>query len=100
MPKIVAETSCNGARRATNTNTAGVANHLDRMCIYSARLRQQGGLFGLSHDELLQSEWVHDDVLTLKFVLEVRPCREYSSQVVAREVVGVPEPTLCRDPKP
>ena len=55
------------------------------------------GLFGLSHDQLLKSEWVHDDVLTLKFVLEVRPQRGYSSRVVAREVAGVPEPTLCRD---
>ena len=55
------------------------------------------GLFGLSHDQLLKSEWVHDDVLTLKFVLEVHPQRGYSSRVVAREVAGVPEPTLCRD---
>ena len=55
------------------------------------------GVFGLSHEQLLQSEWVHDDALTLKFVLEVRPCRDYSSQVFAGEVVDVPEPTLHRD---
>ncbi|CAE7824841.1 BPM2 [Symbiodinium sp. KB8] len=55
------------------------------------------GLFGLSHGQLLQSEWVQDDTLTLKFVLEVLPQRSYSSQSFARSVVDVPEPTLCRD---
>ncbi|OLP93811.1 BTB/POZ and MATH domain-containing protein 6 [Symbiodinium microadriaticum] len=55
------------------------------------------GVFGLSHEQLLQSEWVHDDALTLKFVLEVRPERPYSSHVLAGEVVDVPEPTLHRD---
>ena len=31
------------------------------------------GIFGLSYEELLQSEWVNDDVLTVKCALEVRP---------------------------
>ena len=31
------------------------------------------GIFGLTHTELLQSEWVEDDTLTFKFVLEVLP---------------------------
>jgi len=31
------------------------------------------GIFGLSHEELLQSEWVHEDTLTVKFEVEVRP---------------------------
>eukprot|EP00931_Biecheleriopsis_adriatica_P119491 TRINITY_DN94714_c0_g1_i1.p1 TRINITY_DN94714_c0_g1~~TRINITY_DN94714_c0_g1_i1.p1 ORF type:complete len:524 (+),score=113.96 TRINITY_DN94714_c0_g1_i1:25-1572(+) len=30
------------------------------------------GVFGLSHEELLQSEWVQEDTLTVKFQLEVR----------------------------
>lgn len=34
-------------------------------------LRQ--GIFGLSHKQLLASEWVENDALTVKFELEVRP---------------------------
>eukprot|EP00929_Paragymnodinium_shiwhaense_P084782 TRINITY_DN45373_c0_g1_i1.p1 TRINITY_DN45373_c0_g1~~TRINITY_DN45373_c0_g1_i1.p1 ORF type:complete len:577 (+),score=128.42 TRINITY_DN45373_c0_g1_i1:82-1731(+) len=30
------------------------------------------GVFGLSHDELIESEWVQDDTLTVRFELEVR----------------------------
>ena len=30
------------------------------------------GIFGLSHDELLGSEWVENDTLTVKVKLEVR----------------------------
>ncbi|CAE7478543.1 BPM6 [Symbiodinium sp. CCMP2456] len=52
------------------------------------------GIFGLTHEQLLQSEWVHDDTLTLKFVLEVR-CRGIThADLVA---VDVPEPSLHRD---
>jgi len=32
------------------------------------------GIFGLTHEALLQSEWVHNDTLTVKFELEVREC--------------------------
>jgi len=35
--------------------------------------RPATGIFGLRHEELLQSEWVQDDTLTVKFELEVRP---------------------------
>ena len=52
------------------------------------------GIFGLTHEQLLQSEWVHDDTLTLKFVLEVR-CRGIRHTDLA--AVDVPEPTLLRD---
>ena len=31
------------------------------------------GIFGLSHKQLLGSEWVENDSLTVKFELEVRP---------------------------
>ncbi|CAE6927386.1 BPM2 [Symbiodinium sp. CCMP2592] len=31
------------------------------------------GIFGLTHEELLESEWVQNDALTAKFALEVRP---------------------------
>ena len=32
-----------------------------------------GGIFGLTHKQLLDSEWVENDSLTVKFELEVRP---------------------------
>eukprot|EP00928_Gymnodinium_smaydae_P098634 TRINITY_DN9212_c0_g4_i1.p1 TRINITY_DN9212_c0_g4~~TRINITY_DN9212_c0_g4_i1.p1 ORF type:complete len:522 (-),score=63.41 TRINITY_DN9212_c0_g4_i1:34-1569(-) len=32
-----------------------------------------GGIFGLTHEGLLQSEWVKDDTLTVKCQIEVRP---------------------------
>eukprot|EP00931_Biecheleriopsis_adriatica_P078874 TRINITY_DN52292_c0_g1_i1.p1 TRINITY_DN52292_c0_g1~~TRINITY_DN52292_c0_g1_i1.p1 ORF type:complete len:498 (+),score=97.25 TRINITY_DN52292_c0_g1_i1:67-1560(+) len=31
------------------------------------------GIFGLSHEELLQSEWINNDTLAVKFEVEVRP---------------------------
>ncbi|CAE7253715.1 BPM6 [Symbiodinium sp. CCMP2592] len=55
------------------------------------------GVFGLTHEQLLQSEWVHDDTLTLKFVLEVRCPGILRTEVAAVDSVDVPEPTLHRD---
>ena len=56
------------------------------------------GLFGLTFKQLLQSEWVEDDTLTLKFVLEVRPEGCYESKVLS-QTVEVPEATMNRDTK-
>jgi len=58
------------------------------------------GIFGLTHEQLLQSEWVWDNTLTLKFVLEVRPFGTRETRVPFRQPaqsVDVPEPTLHRD---
>ncbi|CAE7639799.1 BPM2 [Symbiodinium sp. CCMP2456] len=54
------------------------------------------GIFGLSHEELLQSEWVVDDTLTVKFELEVRPdqCATRQPLSLAAEI---PEPTILKD---
>lgn len=54
------------------------------------------GIFGLSYEELLQSEWVMDDTLTVKFELEVRPEGGPESEcwIPAAEV---PEPTMKSD---
>ncbi|CAE7253667.1 BPM2 [Symbiodinium sp. CCMP2592] len=54
------------------------------------------GIFGLSYEELLQSEWVMDDTLTVKFELEVLPEAgpESESSTPAAEV---PEPTMTDD---
>lgn len=57
--------------------------------------RPAAGVFGLSHAELLQSEWVHDDVLTVRFELELRPptCDD-ETLVPKRQKVSVPPPSL------
>ncbi|CAE7399626.1 BPM6 [Symbiodinium natans] len=57
------------------------------------------GIFGLTHDELLQSEWVENDTLTMKFLLEVRCEGVHHYQVTHKkiETVEVPEATMDRD---
>mmetsp|Transcript_78247 Transcript_78247/g.175351 ORF Transcript_78247/g.175351 Transcript_78247/m.175351 type:complete len:516 (-) Transcript_78247:18-1565(-) len=42
------------------------------------------GIFGLTHEALLQSEWVHNDTLTVKFELEVRH-NEYDSDELPKK---------------
>ena len=54
------------------------------------------GIFGLSHEELLQSEWVENDTLTVKFELEVRPSVFPRGQPL-NLAAEVPEPTLHKD---
>jgi len=50
------------------------------------------GVFGLSHTDLLQSEWVHDDALTVRFELELRPATDELQP--KRLKVSVPPPSL------
>ena len=54
------------------------------------------GIFGLTHAQLLQSEWVEDDRLTVKFLLEVCPFYSFISQPL-RDVVEIPRPTMPCD---
>ncbi|CAE7705762.1 BPM1 [Symbiodinium sp. CCMP2456] len=54
------------------------------------------GIFGLSHAELLRSEWVEDDTLTVKFELEVRPWGEPESEPL-RPSVEISGSTICQD---
>ncbi|CAE7335927.1 BPM1 [Symbiodinium sp. KB8] len=54
------------------------------------------GIFGLSHEELLQSEWVENDTLTVKFELEVRPHEDEQIQPLI-PAAEVPEPTILDD---
>ena len=56
------------------------------------------GIFGLSHEELLQSEWVQEDTLTVKFELEVRPMRRFQ-QCPWSAGLEIPEPTILEDTK-
>eukprot|EP00930_Biecheleria_cincta_P043588 TRINITY_DN29915_c0_g1_i1.p1 TRINITY_DN29915_c0_g1~~TRINITY_DN29915_c0_g1_i1.p1 ORF type:complete len:526 (+),score=107.39 TRINITY_DN29915_c0_g1_i1:41-1579(+) len=52
------------------------------------------GIFGLTHEELLRSEWVHNDTLTVRFELEVRP-RSFGDALPLKHVVlDVPAPAL------
>ena len=52
------------------------------------------GIFGLSHDELLGSEWIEHDALTVKVKLEVRACKELTSERKVTRQVDVPNPEL------
>ena len=54
------------------------------------------GIFGLTHRQLLQSEWVESDTLTVKFVIEVRPDEDEVTQPL-REAVEIPGPNMQYD---
>lgn len=54
------------------------------------------GIFGLSHKEFSESEWVVDDALTVKFNLQVRPNQYPNTKTLAPDVL-VPPATLHRD---
>ena len=56
------------------------------------------GIFGLGYEELLHSEWVQDDTLTVKFELDVRPDDPPKAQRLSVPA-EVPEPTLSEDTK-
>lgn len=52
------------------------------------------GIFGLSHEELLQSEWVHQDTLIAKFEFELLPahgCEYLPPQPIT---IDIPPPSL------
>ena len=53
------------------------------------------GIFGLSHEELLESQWVEHDTLTVKFELEVRPPRNVIQQPLSAN--EIPEATIHQD---
>ena len=48
------------------------------------------GIFGLSHAELIESEWLVDDALTVKVKIELRPQIEYLDQESIDDVVVLP----------
>lgn len=52
------------------------------------------GLFGMSHTELMVSEWVIDDVMCAKLKVEVRPICRWEEQHNHCNIV-VPPPSLC-----
>ena len=54
------------------------------------------GIFGLTHQQLLQSDWVANDSLTVKVLLEVRPEGDACTKVI-RSAVEVPGPSLGWD---
>ncbi|CAE7332608.1 BPM3 [Symbiodinium natans] len=54
------------------------------------------GIFGLTHEELLQSQWVENDTLTVKFVLEIRLEGDCESRALT-PAIEVPGPTLNQD---
>ncbi|CAE7207451.1 BPM3 [Symbiodinium sp. CCMP2456] len=54
------------------------------------------GIFGLTHEELLRSEWVEGDILTVKFVLEVRLEGDCESRPLSPGI-DIPGPTMSQD---
>jgi len=57
------------------------------------------GIFGLSHEELLESEWIEDDTLTVKIQLKVRSCLPVDSLAYSCPAVDVPPPDLTANLK-
>lgn len=56
------------------------------------------GIFGLTHHQLIDSEWVVDDALTVKLHVSVRPLVEPKETTQNMEaVIDVPAPTLSDD---
>lgn len=55
------------------------------------------GIFGLSHRELLRSEWVADDALTARFELEVRGHSSWSASYTSETKIEVPPAALCKN---
>jgi speckle-type POZ protein len=56
------------------------------------------GVFGLSHEALLKSEWVTDDTLAVRFELEVRlPIDAYDCSIPTAPRIEVPSTTLVTD---
>ena len=59
------------------------------------------GIFGHSHEELLRSEWVSNDALTVKVKLEVREDRdmekEMETSITAPTAIELPPPTMIAD---
>ena len=55
------------------------------------------GVFGLSHEELLGSEWVENDTLTVKVKLEVRNNAEIGRLESSKRRVDVPPNTMAAE---
>ena len=55
------------------------------------------GIFGLTHEELLKSDWVQDDALTVKCVLEVRPGDTPKVQDQLGPTAELPATTVVHD---
>jgi len=54
------------------------------------------GIFGLTHKQLLASDWVENDALTVKFELEVRP-DDWYGRAPLKPHVDVPASTISAD---
>ncbi|CAL1154348.1 unnamed protein product [Cladocopium goreaui] len=57
----------------------------------------QVGIFGMTHEQLLKSEWVVDGALTAKFELEVRPNVELDPMPLKRASIEVPPSTIAAE---
>ncbi|CAK9108442.1 BTB/POZ and MATH domain-containing protein 2 (Protein BTB-POZ AND MATH DOMAIN 2) (AtBPM2) [Durusdinium trenchii] len=54
------------------------------------------GIFGLTHEQLLRSEWVTGDALSVKIKVEVLPPEDgFSTKIVKTSRVDVPSSSIC-----
>ena len=54
------------------------------------------GIFGLTHEQLLASEWVTGDALSVKIKVEVLPPEDgFYTKTMKTSLVDVPAPTIC-----
>lgn len=77
-------------------NTQGWAFGPDVQIVHSGETAKPIGIFGLTHESLLKSDYVSDDILAVKFELEVLPNTpwEPSAGLVRRPHVYVPPPSI------
>lgn len=55
------------------------------------------GIFGMSHEQLLQSEWVTDDTLTIRFEIEVHPFDAEPTELSLSCGPSISPPTIAAD---
>ena len=55
------------------------------------------GIFGMTHEQLLKSDWVVDGALTAKFELEVRPNVELDPLPLKRASIDLPPSTIATE---
>jgi hypothetical protein len=62
--------------------------------ISSACNQNPSGVFGLTHEKLLKSEYVHDDTFTVKVTIQMRSAEMWERCKTTKVQVEVPAPTL------
>lgn len=73
-----------------------VQDHREEATTIDEVIDKEVGIFDLSHDELLESQWVQNDTLTVKVQIELRKDIRAAS-LSLKPTVDVPAPTIDTD---